>query len=125
MKVNETINITFLGNKNLRVLLKETECFWFSNSRSKRIEDITNKKIENKVNIWKRGKSINPLGIPKKKSRTEKITDKIIKKLKITIKKEDTNDVNKILFPLYFLICTWFQSIFYEWKVYDSKKKKE
>ncbi len=68
MKVNETINIIFLGNKNLRVLLKETECFWFSNSRSKRIEDITNKKIENKVNIWKRGKSINPLGIPKKNS---------------------------------------------------------
>ncbi len=87
------ISTIFLGNKNLRLLLKEIEYFWFNNSRSKRTEDIRNKKIENSVNIWKKGNSINPLGIPKKKSRTEKITDKIIKKLKNTIKDIDIKTI--------------------------------
>ena len=80
------INIIFLGKKNLKALLKEIEYFWFNNSRSKRTEDIKNNKIENSVSIWKKGNSINPLlGIPKKKSISEKITDKRIKKLKNTI----------------------------------------
>ena len=118
------ISIIFLGKKNLRVLLKEIEYFWFSNSRSKRIEDITNKKIENSVNIWKRGKSINPLGIPKKKSRTEKITDKIIKKLKNTIKEEDAKEFSKISFPSIFSFALDFNPYFMNEKFTAVKRKR-
>ena len=118
------ISTIFLGNKNLRLLLKEIEYFWFNNSRSKRTEDIRNKKIENSVNIWKKGNSINPLGIPKKKSRTEKITDKIIKKLKNTIKEEDTRDVNKISFPCIFSFELNFNPYFMNEKFTAVKRKR-
>ena len=65
-----------------------------------------------------------PLGIPKKKSRTEKITDKIIKKLKNTIKEEDTKDVNKISFPCIFSFALDFNPYFMNEKFTAVKRKR-